>query len=252
MQCPMWNSSVKIEENIPGTFPQTISHLFFIEIRQYFSIKNSRSNDSFDSNRTTFPIPEREKKQNHYLFCSDKRSNTSWHCNIHIRPHWGFHIIVINIRFVSCILIHMRMFILWLEELQELRWKSNPFHFLIIVQQTRNPLEINFPEQEIFIQNTFDCTLANAQNASNPFLWKIYIIGQSRTNCVKMFDWARITWSGSSLKLCSHSSKRCIYFWMALSPMTHAPETESISWEISDWEGFSTRENEWRRRFRVT
>jgi hypothetical protein len=35
---------------------------FFVEISQDFSTKNSRSNASFGSNRTTFPIPEREKQ----------------------------------------------------------------------------------------------------------------------------------------------------------------------------------------------
>jgi hypothetical protein len=42
----------------------------------------------------------------------------------------------------------------------------------------RNLLEIDLPEGEVFMQNTFDYTVMSSQNASNLFLWNIEIVGQ--------------------------------------------------------------------------
>jgi hypothetical protein len=86
---------------------------------------------------------------------------------------WKSPFVIMNLYFVPCIYVRKPGSRLWLEELQELSWEANHLSILIVIQVMRNIFEIDFPEQEMFMQNAFDSSLANIKNESNPFLSNI-------------------------------------------------------------------------------
>jgi hypothetical protein len=54
--------------------------------------------------------------------------------------------------------------------LQELRWESNRFEFLIAIDKVKNPLGIGFLERGLLTQNMLDYPLVTVDNESNPFV----------------------------------------------------------------------------------
>jgi hypothetical protein len=165
----------------------------------------------------------RETNPNHYLFRSDQRSNTNCLRQIHAPRYLRSRIVVMNLRFVLDICICKRTLQFWLEDLQELCWESNHFELLIVIQQMRNPLEIDFQKQEIFRQNIFDCTFVNAQNTSNLFC-QIYGLSANNVQIASTYSFERGRLGLSSFsRPCSPSSKRCVHFQMTLSSIILDP-----------------------------
>jgi hypothetical protein len=134
--------------------------LCFVNLR-YFGYKCSQDLVSFRVNGTEGYLYRWEIDLNYRFLHSDQRLHKSWPRNIQICLDRRSRIVILNLRFLPCIYIRKLRSQFWLEEFEELRWESNFFQFLIIVQKMKNLFAIDFPEPEFLTQNTLDYILVN-------------------------------------------------------------------------------------------
>jgi hypothetical protein len=134
--------------------------LCFVNLR-YSGYKCGQDLVSFGVNGRGGYLYRWEIDLNYHFLHSDQRLHTSWPRNIQTCPYRGSRIVITNLRFLPCIYIRKLSSQFWLEDLEKLRWESNPFQFLIIFQKMKNLFAIDVPEPKFLTQNTLDCILVN-------------------------------------------------------------------------------------------